>query len=364
MMLVHKQHAFHLPQAPLSHRRLSSAPTAIVVQPTRTPGLLSLSKPPQKTAPQRQLNANQRSAQHKSSPCPRPQQAHPQPSPALLNAAEITDKKTAVRPHKDNQKQAKAQSDSAKSSSRAHGRHARQPSPPALPLDPPQAEPTNVSDPFLDSFSPTTLKPMAPPKAANRRSQHSPIPALTIQTPTKAVAVPAAPRRASQKISRSVPTMSHSWDHICDDSNDEDHSSPPTTPLRSRPQNGIRSAPLSTSGAAEFPFHGTPNKKRVKNHKRAPSDHIFAMSSDDEATSGVEDLRALLNFVRSGSRPSSTSTPPPQRAINFEHVRSLSPASREKFFELEASKEVAGYFASSSFQNSPSPDDLPDPLFA
>lgn len=109
MMLVHKQHAFHLPQAPLSHRRLSSAPTAIVVQPTRTPGLLSLSKPPQKTAPQRQLNANQRSAQHKSSPCPRPQQAHPQPSPALLNAAEITDKKTAVRPHKDNQKQAKAQ---------------------------------------------------------------------------------------------------------------------------------------------------------------------------------------------------------------------------------------------------------------
>jgi hypothetical protein len=45
-------------------------------------------------------------------------------------------------------------------------------------------------------------------------------------------------------------------------------------------------------------------------------------------------------------------------------LRSLSPASREKYFELKAQKEVAGYFASSSFQNSPSPDDLPAPLFA
>jgi hypothetical protein len=205
---------------------------------------------------------------------------------------------------------------------------------------------------------------MVPPKVANRRSQHPPIPALTIQTPTKAVPVPVAPRRASQKISRSVPTMSHSWDHICDDSNDEDNFSPPTTPLRSRPQNGFRSAPLSASGSADFSFHEFPNKKRVKNHKRAPSDHIFAMSSDDEAASGVEDLRALLNFVRSGPHPSPTSTPPPQRVVNPDHVRSLSPASREKFFELEAQREVAGYFASSSFQNSPSPDDLPDPLFA
>jgi hypothetical protein len=109
MMLVHKQHPFHLPQAPLSHRRLSSAPPIIVVQPTRTPGLLSLSKPPQKASPQRQLNATQRAAQQKQSTRPRPQQVHPQPRPALLNAAEITDKKTAVRPPKNNQKQSKAQ---------------------------------------------------------------------------------------------------------------------------------------------------------------------------------------------------------------------------------------------------------------
>jgi len=85
------------------------------------------------------------------------------------------------------------------------------------------------------------------------------------------------------------------------------------------------------------------------------------MSSDDEAASGQEDFRALLDFVHSGSsRALVTSTPPPLRV----DVRSLSPASREKYFEFEAQKEVAGYFASSSFQNSPSPDDLPAPLFA
>ncbi len=88
------------------------------------------------------------------------------------------------------------------------------------------------------------------------------------------------------------------------------------------------------------------------------------MSSDDEAASAPEDLRALLNFVRSGSPASLTSTPPPQqRTFDPDYIRSLSPASREMFFELEAQKEVAGYFASSSFQNSPSPDDLPEPTF-
>ena len=84
------------------------------------------------------------------------------------------------------------------------------------------------------------------------------------------------------------------------------------------------------------------------------------MSSDDETASGPEDLHTLLDFIRSGStRAFATSTPP--LCVD---VRSLSPASREKFFELEAHTEVAGYFASSSFQNSPSPDDLPAPLFA
>lgn len=107
MMLVHKQPAIHLSQPSLTHRRHPSAPPTVIVQPTRTPGLLSLSKPLQKPSPQRQLQPNQRPNQHKQSPRPRPQQQ--QPRPALLNAAEIMDKKTAVRPSKNNQKQVKAQ---------------------------------------------------------------------------------------------------------------------------------------------------------------------------------------------------------------------------------------------------------------
>ena len=40
----------------------------------------------------------------------------------------------------------------------------------------------------------------------------------------------------------------------------------------------------------------------------------------------------------------------------------VSNAMREKERQLEAQAQQAGYFASSSFQNSPSPEDLPDPL--
>jgi hypothetical protein len=94
MMLVQKQ----LSLAPaVHHRRHPSAPPALIVQPTRTPGLLSLSKPAPKPMPQRQLSPAQRPQQQKS---PRPRQQQQQPRSALLNAAEITDKKTAVRPKK------------------------------------------------------------------------------------------------------------------------------------------------------------------------------------------------------------------------------------------------------------------------
>jgi hypothetical protein len=41
----------------------------------------------------------------------------------------------------------------------------------------------------------------------------------------------------------------------------------------------------------------------------------------------------------------------------------VSGVEREKLLEAQAQAQVqAGYFASSSFQNSPSPEDLPDPL--
>jgi hypothetical protein len=46
----------------------------------------------------------------------------------------------------------------------------------------------------------------------------------------------------------------------------------------------------------------------------------------------------------------------------FDFHTPVSNATRERERQLEAQAQQAGYFASSSFQNSPSPDDLPDPL--
>ena len=70
MMLVHKH-----PMMPLSpslvhaHRRNPSAPPTVIVQPTRTPGLLSLSKPPRPSPTHnRQLHAQQRHQKAASRP--------------------------------------------------------------------------------------------------------------------------------------------------------------------------------------------------------------------------------------------------------------------------------------------------------
>jgi hypothetical protein len=53
MMLIQKPHTFTLSQSPLhTHRRHPSAPSTVLVLPTRTPGLLTLSKPSR--PPQRQ----------------------------------------------------------------------------------------------------------------------------------------------------------------------------------------------------------------------------------------------------------------------------------------------------------------------
>jgi len=215
----------------------------------------------------------------------------------------------------------------------------------------PPLESSQAEDPFLDFSPSTTFKPSTP-RPSGKQLLRMPAPALNLQTPSKLVSVPPTHRSTnSQPISRSAPDVSHSWDHICDDSNDEAPFAPPTTPIRSRPN-------MNVSFSGSIPK--TPRRK-PRNHRRTSSDYIFAMSSDDETASGPEDLHTLLDFIRSGStRAFATSTPPPLCV----DVRSLSPASREKFFELEAHTEVAGYFASSSFQNSPSPDDLPAPLFA
>jgi hypothetical protein len=89
MLLVQKPPTFNLAQTvSYSHRRHPSAPPAVVVQPTRTPGLLSLSKPP-RPSPQRPLPSQQRPTK----PTPKSKPAPVARAP-LLSSAEITEKKT------------------------------------------------------------------------------------------------------------------------------------------------------------------------------------------------------------------------------------------------------------------------------
>lgn len=102
MMLIQKQPQFNLsaPHFPL-HRRHPSAPPAVLVQPTRTPGLLSLSKPvqrvqqPQQRAKQspkpRQAAAARRSPQLSQTVAATQQQLKPSP--------EISDKKQPSPAH-------------------------------------------------------------------------------------------------------------------------------------------------------------------------------------------------------------------------------------------------------------------------
>ena len=84
MILVQKPHTFSLSQSALhAHRRHPSAPPAVVVLPSRTPGLLTLSKPPH--PPQRQNQRQIPKPLSKSTPVVRA----PLPNPP----AKVTDNK-------------------------------------------------------------------------------------------------------------------------------------------------------------------------------------------------------------------------------------------------------------------------------
>ena len=98
------------------------------------------------------------------------------------------------------------------------------------------------------------------------------------------------------------------------------------------------------------------------------------MSSDEDLSSGpggtilnpnVQALFGLVDTSKPSSKmsPSAFSTPirpiPPFKRDSASPSSSLS---NEKQLEREAAEKAAGYFASSMFQNSPSPEELPDPL--
>jgi hypothetical protein len=257
-------------------------------------------------------------------------------------------------------------------------RQARQPSPPAIPA---QVEATSYSvsehsknpssnffDPFLsntsdsdlsDTKSKPTLKSLPPPKLgrpsgklAKRRQQSIDV----TQTPTKAIQIPRSHKGHTSSVanvSRSAPVSNvnsrakstalraHSEGvfPVCDDMTDIDgEGSRPSTPVQKVPArqqsvffgDGPRTAPLSFT--PNFPFALSTPSPTIRKHHRAPSDGVFNMSLDEDSSSEAsEGLRNLFNDLLVHKRPHDG--------------------------------QKAGYFASSQFQNSPSPEDLPAPDF-
>lgn len=156
---------------------------------------------------------------------------------------------------------------------------------------------------------------------------------------------------------------------VCDDTTDsEEDVRAPVTPIRSRavpvnwPQaalfdDGPRTAPLAST-AAGFGFMGmqtaspyaTPLPRGARNHRRVPStgDNVFNMSFDEDLTFGAPAM-------------ASPSEEPAQLLFGLQpSTRSPTAAAREAA-ALAIKHEL---FASSQFQNSPSPEDLPVPAFA
>nr|GAT56451.1 predicted protein [Mycena chlorophos] len=232
MMLVQKQPHFPaLAPSPYlyTHRRHPSAPpvSAVVVQPTRTPGLLTLSKPVRK--------------EHKSSPKPRqavPASRSPKPAPAeavppLKPAPEIRGRQ---QHGKRNHQQ--------RSSSHAAPSRRRQPSP----------------DPFK------TAAPALPP---NKRQ-----PSISGPQPASPVAELSLPDPARRKLQRAA---THDIFPICDDMTDVGSrpstptprqrpelrlNEPRTPPRRSRLPEPPLTAPVPSSTALSsfpFPTTSTPN---------------------------------------------------------------------------------------------------------
>ncbi|KAJ7485585.1 hypothetical protein FB451DRAFT_1392319 [Mycena latifolia] len=329
-----------LAQSPFvhTHRRHPSAPPApVVVQPTRTPGLLSLSRP----------------KQHRPDPKPSPKPRHAQaatrsPRPA---PAEATTPLKAAAEIRGRQQQGKKQQQQPqqRSASQAAPSRRRQPSPdpfkaspnpsPAPPKQPRQQQPIPVrpklapnpsagalssSDPVL-SHMPRRRLPL-PQRSATLDSDAFPIcddmtdaGASRPGTPTPAAAAASARPRTPPSTKRERPALTLPAE--------------PRTPPRRRLPEPPRTAPLAAP-AAFFPFPVTTATGANTSPKRRPA-------RAKHLSEGV--LLPLLFPAEAAPVP-----PAPGRARSSERLRA----------------EAQALFASSMFQNSPSPEELPPPLFA
>ncbi|KAH9941863.1 uncharacterized protein BXZ73DRAFT_75035 [Epithele typhae] len=394
-----------------AHARLTSVP--VVVRPSHVPGVLNLSKPVQFSP--RPQHAQPQSRAPRVSPKNKPQQRSPQLSraqpapveksqPAPLSLAKVeqptptSDSSPRGRKQHKNRKDSGRRGASVSPSDVAARRHAHQPSPtpvrtpspsqkaPAAPrAQVSRAKPEVSSDPFIvdvDAASKQDCKaPRSAPKLASQPSgklarrrqagQHdSPVP----QSPLAARSAGPPTRRLLRTPSQSLLSVALPL------AAPRPH--PPTTPIREvasvPPKAGMRgtwqqenfivddaprTAPLSST--VGFPFAGTspcstptPAQRR-RNHRRVPSEGVFAMSTDEEsASSSASDLFEAMHIKRRGVTipRARCSTGPSPSAFGASTVDQLTSSS--------APSLAAGFFAGSVFQNSPSPDDLPAPSFA
>ncbi|KAG1760421.1 hypothetical protein EDD22DRAFT_781179 [Suillus occidentalis] len=404
MLLARKPHPPPFMSPNISHRRHPSAPPAVVVQPTKTPGLLFISKQPSRPSTPRNHQQLPQSHSQKQlrSPKPRQKQLVPQPGGRTTQS----DSSDEPPKHPTQKKtflsiiiRSLLLSRSASSNAQARRGNIRQPSPPILSQAEGLASSTqtftrhnnnpasNSFDPFVvssdsdsdNSLPAMTLTPKNPSlqapsltsqpsgKLATRRRRPFPQQIATPTPSTRAVPVPKSNIQPTRhNLSRSAPTQSAAPLRtarrtsagcaadfpVCDDTTDvDDDRYPLSTPTRERSagtwqqlafEEGPRTAPLNMS--AGFPFGGqlsfsTPSPSRK--HYRTPSEGVFHMSFDEDMAStsdASEEQKKLFGFMP--RKPGSVG-PSVTRAV----------------------KDKAGFFASSVFQNSPSPDELPPPAF-
>ena len=215
--------------------------------------------------------------------------------------------------------------------------------------------PPNMSLPSNDGSTKVPSLAALPSGKLARRRKPATQPPSTPTPASRAVPVPRSNTHHRHNLSRSAPSNSTaSSAHkrslgifspefpVCDDTTDVEDSSPPSTPTRESTWHplgfgGPHSAPLSA--AHEFPFSraagATPSP--TSRHRRTPSDGVFNMSFDEDSDASDE-LKQFCGL-------------PPKR------FSSVGPSS------TRVSKDKSGFFASSVFQNSPSPDELPPPAF-
>ncbi|KAJ7104484.1 hypothetical protein B0H15DRAFT_27645 [Mycena belliarum] len=402
MMLVQKQPHFSMSLAqPFlhAHRRHPSAPPpqVHVVQPTRTPGLLSLSRPPRVHQPP------------KGSPRPRPAQAQPaarspRPAPAEATATATTATTTPLKPAVEisargrvqgpknpnptsKQPPAHASPTQRRSASQAAPSRRRQPSPDPFKAAPaPAPAPTNAKQRPHPHPQPIPVRPKFAP---------APHPALSRSDPVLSHMPTQMPRR------KPVPVRAATLDGgfpVCDDTAPESRpsspsplpalsssslssSSPPSsptlaraqaqaqaraharpglltlrTPPRRRAPDGPRTAPLAPPAPfGAFPFPSTSPPTGAS----APSG--AGMSMTPPATVSPKRRGRAKHLSEGGLLP--LLFPPFAEAQAQGRSRSSERAEKD-LKEKEKEKERAALFASSMFQNSPSPEELPPPLFA